>query len=64
MVMAFLVLREKDRAGFWATIVVPEDEGVVVRIVNPSRASSSGSVDPEGVLRKWSFPRDDRLPRI
>jgi len=27
--MAFLVLRENDRAGFCATMVVPEEEGVV-----------------------------------
>lgn len=33
-------------------MVAPEDGGVVVRTVNSSRASSSGSLDPEGTLRK------------
>jgi hypothetical protein len=44
-------------------MVVPEDEGVVETMVNPSRASSSGMADPEGVLRMWSFPGGDRLSR-
>jgi hypothetical protein len=32
-------------------MVVPGDEEVVSRRLNPSRVSSLGSVDPEGALR-------------
>lgn len=45
-------------------MVVPEDEGVVSRMTNPSRASSCGKADSEGVLRMWSFPRGDRPAKI
>ena len=45
-------------------MVAPKDEGVVWRMVNPSRVSSSGRADPEGVFRTWSFPRGDKPLRI
>lgn len=44
-------------------MAAPEDEGVVETMADPSRSSSSGMADPEGVLRMWSFPRGNRLSR-